>query len=672
MAVLPMSRVDIYGLKKERKGVLETLQHLGIVDVKVFKEDKGGFERYDTAAQRAKFSKARNDAKSAVAVLDKYAPEKKSVFSSFNGKTVISEEKYNGGVSEREKILGYASEILRLEKKISENAAEKIRLETALASLMPWKDLAVAMNYKGSRSTAVFIGTLPEQKTLEDVLREYNAECDALGYKELKDGIYAEIVSVLTAQTCLMIIAGKAAAAQTEEILRHMGFAAPSVQCETFAASKIDEINDKILKLEENSKDCREKIRQSAENRRSIEFIADYYAMRADKYEVISKLGQSRSTFALTGFVPSRDVERLEETIGSKYCVAVEISDAGDDAPVLLKNNSFAAPLEGVLETFSLPGKGEMDPTAAMAMFYYFLFGLMLSDAAYGIIMVLVCAFMLLRFPRMETGLKKSLKMFFYCGISTTFWGVMFGGYFGDAIPVIAKTFFNKEIEIKPLWFSPINDPMRMLMFSFAVGIVHLFTGLGMKLYSLVKEKQFKDALYDVVFWYLLVGGAIVYLLSMPMFISMSNLGFILPQSVGKAAAIAAGIGAVGIALTAGRTSKNPFKRLAKGLYELYNVTGYLSDILSYSRLLALGLATGVIANVFNKMGSMMGGGILGAILFALIFIVGHTMNIGINLLGAYVHTNRLQFVEFFGKFYEGGGEKYVPFSENTEFYEID
>ena len=180
-----------------------------------------------------------------------------------------------------------------------------------------------------------------------------------------------------------------------------------------------------------------------------------------------------------------------------------------------------------------------------------------------------------------------------------------------------------------------------------------------------------KGAIYDVVFWYLLVGGGVVYLLTMDMFINMAELTFRLPPEVGTAAAVCAGVGALGIILFAGRSSKNPAKRVAKGLYELYGVTGYLSDILSYSRLLALGLATGVIAQVFNQMGSMFGGGFLGAICFTLVFVIGHTLNMAINLLGAYVHTNRLQFVEFFGKFYEGGGEKFKPFSVHTNYFKF-
>ena len=376
--------------------------------------------------------------------------------------------------------------------------------------------------------------------------------------------------------------------------------------------------------------------------------------------------------FFMSGYIPQRDKNSLSERLMQKFNIAIEYEKSDEEAPVLLKNTAFAAPLEGVLETFSLPAKGEVDPTAVMAVFYYFLFGIMLSDAGYGALMVIFSALLLWRFKGMETGMKNTLKMFLYCGVSTFFWGIMFGGYFGDAISVISKTFFKKEVLIRPLWFSPMDQPMRMLIFSLLIGIIHLFSGLGVKLYVLVRQKRWKDALYDVIFWYLLVGGALIYLLSVKMFKDMAGLTFTLPALVKNIAVISALIGALGIIFTSGRDSKNPFKRVAKGLYGLYNVTGYLSDILSYSRLLALGLATGVIANVFNKMGSMLGGGILGVIGFSIIFILGHTLNLGINLLGAYVHTNRLQFVEFFGKFYDGGGRKFSPFKAETLNYRVE
>ena len=398
--------------------------------------------------------------------------------------------------------------------------------------------------------------------------------------------------------------------------------------------------------------------------------MTDYYAMRAEKYKVLSKLSQRNHVFVISGYVPKNLANDLSASLEHNYSVAVEVLDAEDDAPILLKNAYVTEPVETVVKTFAMPRKGEIDPTSIMAFFYYVFFGLMLSDAAYGLIMVIGCGLALAKFKNMELGMKKSLRMFMYCGISTTFWGVMFGSYFGDAVAVVSSTFFGHEVTIPPVWFEPVNDPMRMLMFSFLLGIIHLFTGLGVKLYQCIKAKDYMSALTDCIFWYMLVGGGIVYLFHVDMFLSMAGLSTKLPTVWANVAAIIAAAGALGIILLSAR-SGSAGKRLAKGAYALYGVTSWLSDILSYSRLLALGLATGVIATVFNKMGSMFGGGIIGAIIFILVFAVGHTLNIGVNLLGAYVHTNRLQFVEFFGKFYEGGGREFKPFAANTKYYKF-
>ncbi len=673
MAVLPMSRVSIFGLRKDRKKILEAIQRMGVLEVRTFSGADGGFENIDTSVSQARFTKVRADAQQALEILNRYSPESKSLFASFEGLEKMSLKEYEDRLKKRDVILGEASRIVKLEKEISDLQTEIIKLSGNIESLTPWKALQIPLNFSGTKQTVVFLGSFSESYNEEMLEAVFAESCEKKEQTELSQAVHLEVISQNDTQTCIMAVCGKALADRTEEVLRYMGLTAPAVTFDSLPAKKIKDFEKEIEEAKKRIEENKKKIIEAAVFRNDLKFMVDYFNMRIDKYKVIEQLGQSKNVFALTGYVPKKDVPLLEKELTEKIGAAFDFEDAeGDDVPVLLKNNGFAAPLEGVLETFSLPGKGELDPTAAMAVFYYFLFGLMLSDAAYGILMVLICAIALWKFPNMKSGLRKSLKMYLYCGISTTFWGVMFGGYFGDAIQVISSTFFGKEIVVKPLWFSPLDEPMRMLMFSLLVGIIHLFAGLGMKLYSLIRAKQYKAAVYDVIFWYLLVGGAIVYLLSMPMFASMANLSFTLPKIAANIAVAAMLVGAVGIALTGGRSSKNPFKRLAKGLYELYNVTGYLSDILSYSRLLALGLATGVIANVFNKMGSMFGSGVFGAIAFTLVFIVGHTLNIGINLLGAYVHTNRLQFVEFFGKFYDGGGEKYSPFRADTGYFEME
>ena len=212
---------------------------------------------------------------------------------------------------------------------------------------------------------------------------------------------------------------------------------------------------------------------------------------------------------------------------------------------------------------------------------------------------------------------------------------------------------------------------MRLFMYSLGFGLVHLFAGLAVLAYKNIKDGHFDYAVYDAFSWMLLVGGAVLNVMSLDMYADISGSPVHFPPHVLTIAGIAMALGAIIILIFAGRSSRNPIIRFMKGLYGLYGISGYLSDILSYSRLLALGLATSVVANVFNQIGSMFGGGVVGAIAFTLVFIVGHSLNMGINALGAYVHTNRLQFVEFLGKFYEGGGRKFNPFKINSKHYNI-
>ncbi len=670
MARVPIKQVLICGLLKNRKAILEALQRFGNFEIINIECQKESFAKVDTAAFLSDFTSKAKASEQALEILTALAPPKTNIFNSLNGKIKISAVAYYEYAAKIDEFVNIVNRIILLDKTIANQKSEILKLNMAKDSLSPWLDLKVPLNFKGTKETTAYIGAFPKGTEKSDFLNKYAQKC---AEENIDCPIELLFWSEGNNQTCVFIICLSKHKDFIESFLKKSHFSYPAHLDTVTPLQKSQDLDMQIQKAESIIKTAQQEIKEYSEFKDALKFVSDYYFMRLEKYKALAKAQNLKRTFFIWGFVPCSEIKKLESMISLKYDGLVEAWDAPPDenTPILLKNNAFSSPVESIVESYSMPNRHDIDPTAVMSIFYYVLFGLMLGDFAYGVIIALGCALALLKFKNMEISLRKTLWMFFYCGISTAFWGLIFGSCFGDAVTVIGQTFFEADIAFRPLWFEPIEKPIQMLLFSFAIGIIHLFTGLFIRLYLYIKQGKFKDAIYDVLFKYLLIIGGITFLFSVDMFVNMTGLSFkvgTLGANIAKWSAI---IGAMGIILTSGRNSKNPFKRFAKGFYELYNMTGYLSDILSYSRLLALGLATGVIAQVFNKIGSMGGRSFFGIILFIVVFLIGHTVNLLINLLGAYVHTNRLQFVEFFGKFYEGGGRKYEPFSENTKYYKI-
>ena len=669
MAMLKMQRVTVWSLMKNCKDILEALQRRGVVQIENVDINDDVFFKEDTSAIRSQYLSSARTAQEAAEILGRYAERKKGFLSAFSGRKQLSAAQYSELADETQDILRVAYDIIAFQKNIDMNEAEKVKYQAQLDTIRPWLSLDVPMTFSGTAKTKAFIGKFPESKTSGDIL---NALAELAPEVE---GVDVEIIHSDENQTCVFIICSKDEADAAQDALRRIGFEYPSYRSPAVPKQREKEINRHLSNRDGRILEAQQNIKACEKYYDKLEFLEDYFMMKAERYAAFDDISATNNTFVLSGYIPAEDAPGLKEYLEANFDAEVELEDSDtDDTPVKLRNNKFAEPTESVLASYSYPDRHEADPTSVMAIFYYIFFGMMFSDAGYGLVMAIACAWALRKFKTMEPGLRRSVKMFFWCGVSTTFWGLMFGSFFGDAVSVICATFFNTPAPpipglVEPIWFNPVTNPMQMLMFSFLLGIIHLFAGLAIMAYNDIRHKQYAAVLYDVVSWYLLVGGAILALLSMDM---MGNIaGFTLPPIFATIGGIMAAAGAVIILLFSGRESSNPVKRLLKGVYGLYGATGYLSDILSYSRLLALGLATGVIAQVFNQIGSMMGGGILGIIVFPIIFIIGHGLNIGINALGAYVHTNRLQFVEFFGKFYTGGGREFKPFKINTKHYTV-
>ncbi len=293
--------------------------------------------------------------------------------------------------------------------------------------------------------------------------------------------------------------------------------------------------------------------------------------------------------------------------------------------------------------------------TYSRSIFYIIIFGLMFSDVGYGLLVAGLCLFAVTKLP-IRGAIRKFCNMFVYCGISSAVMGALFGGWFGDIPVVFMQNFLGVSAEqtsgsfFNGFLFSMTNDPITYLIVSLGVGAVHLVCAMLIKFYILAKDGKWFDAMFDIGSWLVLFTGIGLYL--------------VIP-SVGMWVAVA---GVAMLVLTQGRHEKNIVMKLLKGIMSLYDLISYASDLLSYSRILALGLAGSVIGGVINIICTMGGATPVGIIVFIMVFPLGHLLNIAINILGTFVHDARLQYIEFFGKFYEDGGKPFEPLQPESKY----
>ncbi len=665
MAKLKMLKIGVYGLQSDRKRILEKMQKLGVVEIENVKEGENEV-KLNTSQQIESFTNTIEVFERAIEILDRYTEYKPKMLSGYRSRPVMSSDEFMDVVERSDRNIERCYGILRKEKQIEELKTDILRLELRREALRPWLKLDVSMRFEGTKSTKTFIGTIPgvhTSQTVKALIAQKNPNLTLFD---------AETAGQLADSTCVFIVAHQSVEQEMENALRSVGFARPPEISKRSPNESMEILSERIEKAQKQIEENEEGIRHYAYRRELFAQMLDYYTMRCEKYEMLERLSCTRHAFILEGWVPKKAYERLKNEIEPLGAVIEEIEPGKKDTePTAIKNGAVAEGGETVVQLYSMPSKKDIDPTPVLAFFYYMLFGLMLGDACYGLIMVLACGGVLL-FLRPEGSARRNMKLFMFSGLCSVIWGVIFGSYFGDLPNVVAKTFFGAtENVVNPLWFDPIKDPVSMLLFSIALGILHVFVGLFLGVITNIKNKDFLSALGDCVSWLLLLGGGITYALNM--ILGIFGRGDIikvppLAQTIGL---YCMAVGVIMILLLSGR-SKSPVKTLLKGAYNLYGATSYLSDFLSYSRILALALATGVISQVFNTIGSMFGGGALGAVVMIIVCTIGHILNILISLIGCYVHTCRLQYVEFFGKFYEGGGREFKPFSAKTKTFKFE
>lgn len=631
MALVDMKRISLLAMRKDQGKLLGLLQRAGCVQIAGFEEEE---VRAYLAKDRAELDAAEERLgriRWALSQLSKYEP-KQSMIAQMSMPEAGRREA-EAVQADGKALMNIVARVESLERKSGDLRGLEMRAKLEMEQLTPWRGLDIPVEQlRDTLSTAQFSGTVDKRAAarLENDLAGLPARMDRIS--ELNDSL------------AIWLVSHRSALDAVREALKAAGFA--SVQFPAPQGTPDQQyraLSKRLEEITESRKEMERELREMAAEAPRLKLLYELAAEEVSRQEASTRFAETGSVFLMEGWVPAPRCAGLEKKLraASPDC-AVEFRDARDDEqpPTLMNNNKFATPFEAVVSNYSLPDPRGLDPTFIMAPFFVCFFGMMVSDAGYGLIMAILIP-LVIRFVKPKEGLRKIMWVLAIGGIGTVFWGAMYDGWFG--------------LSVKPMLLNPLEQPLEMMMLCMGVGAVHLLTGLGIGVYMNFKRGKPLDALFDQFTWLAILFG----------------IGMLLVPGLQTVGMALAAIGAVTVVLTAGRDKPFP-KRLISGLGKLYDITGWLSDLLSYLRLFGMGLATGVIALVFNTLaGMLLSGGVIGIVFGVLLLVVGHGFNMAINVLGAYVHSCRLQYIEFFGKFYEDGGYPFKPLTQNPRYIAI-
>ena len=555
--------------------------------------------------------------------------------------------------------------------------AERVEKVSMMTSLEPWWEYDAPLNLDGSAKTRIILGSYP-------------AKTDRLAVRaELSEaGAYMEEVNADEHGCYVAVTLLQNDADKVERLLTSRGFVKVTFpEVGVTARAAYEAAGDRIDAIEKELFRQEELLRDHSELLDDVEILCDVEQTTVNVCLQKKKLAATRNCAVLQGWIPAETEDRVAKALSAFEC-ACEISEPQeeDEPPVLLKNNKWAANFEWVIGMYSYPKYGTYDPSFIMSIFYFLIFGLMFADVGYGLLLVLGC-FGGIKLLNPREGMRRMLAMFGYCGISCIIMGVLFGGWFGNLPTAIMNSFIyhaNGVAETTPLGsffyngliFNPIDASTGFLMVALGMGEIHLIAGMAINMIRTCKSGKVLEGICSTVpFWVFFLG---IDLMAPNVYVNMLMPN---PESVSAATvALCADLLGVGkyvmfaglamILLITGIGQKSFVGWLMKGLGGLYSLISFASDLLSYSRILALGLVAGVIAQVINMLTGLGTSGPIGFIFMLIVMILGHVLNLAINILGTFVHAARLQYIEFFGKFYEDGGDPFAPALPAEEYSE--
>lgn len=630
MAIVKMNKFNLLSFEEKRSSLLNILQDFNYVhfnDLEI-SEDESYLKEVKNEIKLNAIDESLDKLNYSIETVNKFAEKQK-----FDLKRLDLDKVYKAG-SNFDFNLIY-DELLKLVKEREGLVDKKQTISQKIEDLKPWKDIDTNLNsLYDSKRLYIETGSISSQfyDALKKTLVEKHLD-ESLIYRYSEADKLSYIVAMASLED----------EEEFKEILGEFGFVRIKVRAE-------GSVQESLKKLEAERKSIEADIEKLEAN------IADFSKYMEDFYLYESYLKNERKKEAsaefflrtksmdvIEGYLPADMTEKfkkdLEEVLKDNYILDIKEASKDDPlVPIILENNKIVEPYESVVETYALPRYNEFDPSFLVAIFYTIFTGFMIGDLGYGLLGVIatLAALKLKDFPKST---EKMIKLFLGISLSACVFGFIFGSVFGGIIDVPFG------------WIDTQNDINTLIIISLIIGGAALFIALGMKAYMYIRDGKPMDAVYDVLFWYMAVGGPIYYILS------KNKIGLYLM-----------GIGMVGIVLFAGRDAKSIGGRLGSGLYDLYGITSWVGDFVSFLRLMALVLSGGFVAYAVNVIVKMLfDGGIGGIIGGIIVFVVFQLFNMFLSYLSAYVHSLRLIYVEMFNKFYEGGGVRFREMLEDTK-----
>ncbi|MEX0931370.1 MAG: V-type ATPase 116kDa subunit family protein [Candidatus Paceibacterota bacterium] len=646
MAVVALKKIQLLLHKNDRDVVLKELQKSGSL---AFEEvqNKENLEKYSQT--EFDYNRELSSINFALSFLDTHLPEKISFKRKLEGNFITTTDEE---CSDLEKNFSYhtiVNEIQDIEKTLNVCKTERASLLEKKELLTPWKNYSASAQ---ASATSVYtfsffvIGNDATKKYLSSLLTENGI---LHHYEEVSK--YAHVLVVLKEKK--EIVSEIIKSSGTEEVtlpsLPH------SIQKE------LELIDSSLLELDKLEEKTKNKIQEYVIYRNKLKQLSDYLRWKKERYEVGHNAFHTNSVLVFEGWIKERQIPYLEEKI-SKHTRLFAIEEIplseGEIPPTEIENNWLIKPFETITRLYGLPGYNDLDPTLFLSAFFFIFFGLCLTDVGYGIF-VMILTGSLLAFFRLPRDNRPFVLLLFLGGLASSLAGLLFGGYLGIDTALLPS--WTQKIQT----FNPVLNPLPVLFLSLALGVLQIMFGITLRIVREWKNNNLLDGIIGHGPWLFLFTAVILFTLKSFGIITAGS-----PQFYTYLLYVGVGL----LIITQGRHEKNIFSKAFKGVMSLYDSINYFSDILSYSRILALGLATSALAFSVNLIASLIGEIIpfVGGAVAVVIIIVGHLFNLTVNILGAFIHSARLQFVEFFSKFIVDTGKEFRVFKRVPRFVNIE